>query len=106
VRGEHQKVPAKLVVVPGAVLGQLKVHLLGEDGEPKLVRVQLQLQVAPYGKENRGVEGQHCWLVVQRQLHLLLVARFAEIFYSVMLVFGHLFHSIDNRREEAEEEKQ
>ena len=88
---DNDKRPAKLVVVPGAVLRELKVHLLGEDGEPELVRVQLQLQVtpghgddddgnsdyedyygcaAPYGKENGGVEGQHRWLVVQRQLHL------------------------------------
>ena len=44
--------PAKLVVVPGTVLGQLKVHLLGEDREPKLVRVQLQLQVAPDDDDN------------------------------------------------------
>ena len=41
------KKPSKLVVVPGAVLGQLKVHLLREDGKPKLIRVQLQLQVTP-----------------------------------------------------------
>ena len=39
--------PAKLIVVPGAVLGELKVHLLSENGEPKLVGVQLQLQVTP-----------------------------------------------------------
>ena len=44
--------PAKLVVVSGAVLGQLKVHLLSEDGEPKLVRVQLQLEVTPDDDHN------------------------------------------------------
>ena len=32
--------PAKLVVVPGAPLGELKVHLLGENREAKLVGVQ------------------------------------------------------------------
>ena len=39
--------PAKLVVVPGAPLGELKVHLLGENREAKLVGVQLQLQMTP-----------------------------------------------------------
>ena len=39
--------PAKLVVVPGAALGELKVHLLGENREAKLVGVQLQLQMTP-----------------------------------------------------------
>ena len=47
--------PAKLVVVPGTVLGQLKVHLLSEDGEPKLVRVQLQLEVTPDDDHNGDV---------------------------------------------------
>ena len=48
--------PAKLVVVPGTVLGQLKVHLLSEDGEPKLVRVQLQLEVTPDDDHNGDVD--------------------------------------------------
>ena len=39
----HDMEPAKLVVVPGASLGELKVHLLGENREAKLVGVQLQL---------------------------------------------------------------
>ena len=35
--------PAKLVVVPGALIGGLKVHLLCENRKPKLIGVQFKL---------------------------------------------------------------
>ena len=48
------------------------------------------LRAGPDNEENWGVEGEHRWLVIQRQLHLLLISRFAEIFYLVMFVFCDL----------------
>ena len=65
--------PAKLVVVSMATLGLLKVHLFRKHRKSKLVRMQFQLKVTSDNEENWGVEGEHRWLVIQRQLHLVLI---------------------------------